>query len=39
MLPTTQSTRAQGEEKYSLAEIQFSFPDRLDLRISEKPSE
>jgi hypothetical protein len=39
MLPTTQSTRAQGEEKYSLAEIQFSFPDRLDLHMFEKPSE
>jgi len=38
MLPTTQSTRAQGEEKYNLAEIEFTFPDSLDPKTFEKPS-
>ena len=38
MLPTTQSTRAQGEEKYNLAEIEFTFPVQLDLRTFDKPS-
>jgi hypothetical protein len=39
MLPTTQSTSAEGKEAYNLAEMQFTFPDRLDLRTFDKPSE
>jgi hypothetical protein len=36
-LPTTQTTIVQGKEIYTWTEMTFEFPDRIDLKVFEKP--